>query len=84
MTTANAGNAGQPRHGVGGKHRSRLVARVDHANAALTAAHQNGRNMPAGQGENEAHAMRLKRLCHMIAAMHTVSFDCTENAHTLP
>lgn len=65
-----AGYAAEPGHGFGGKDGVGLVARIDHADAALLAGHQDGGDVPTGQGEDKAHAMRLQNFGNPITTMH--------------
>jgi hypothetical protein len=49
-----AGDAGQPRRGVGGEDGGDLVAGVDDADAARLGRRQDGRDVPAAQREDHA------------------------------
>ena len=65
-----AGPAGQARHGVGGEDGGRLVAGVDHPDAAALGAHEDGRDVPAAEGEEEGDALGLQDRRHDFAAVH--------------
>ena len=61
--------AGQPRHGVGGEDRGRLVARVDDADAARLGGDEDRRDVAAAEGEEKAHAVRRQRRGDAVAAV---------------
>jgi hypothetical protein len=63
--------AGQACDRVGREHGGGLVARVDHADAALLAAGQDRRDMPAAERKQEAGALRRQDTCDQITAVHS-------------
>lgn len=59
-----------PGHRIGGEDGGRLVARIDHADAALLAADQDWRDMTAAEGEQKPGALSGKDTRDQIAAVH--------------
>src|SRR6185436_15016729 len=64
------GDAGQPEDGVGGEHGVHLVPGVDDPDSALLGADEDGRDVAAAQGEEEAHALADQDLSDQISSVH--------------